>query len=113
MRISILDRQKGLSQETREFARRRLLFALSRFDSKIDRVSITITDINGPRGGIDKSCLVAVEMRKLANLRVSCEDTDLETSIARAADRARRAVSRAVERSQQCDRRQPEATEQL
>jgi ribosome-associated translation inhibitor RaiA len=100
MRISILDRQRTLSRQTREFAKRRLLFALSRFDSKIDHVSLAVTDVTGPRGRVDKLCQVTVKMR-LADIRVSSEAAELEGSIARAADRARRAVSRAVERDRQ------------
>jgi len=108
MQISIVDRQDNLTSETRELAERRLLFALSRFDSKIERVSMVIADVNGPRGGIDKSCSVTVKLRRLPDVRVSSEHTGVEAAIGHAADRVGRAVARAIERDQQHDRRRPE-----
>ena len=110
MQISITDRQDNLTSEARELAERRLLFALSRFDSKIERVSMVVADANGPRGGVDKSCRVRVKLRRLEDVSVSSEHAHVEASITLAADRAGRAVARAIERSQQFDRRRPQAT---
>ena len=109
MRISIIDRQGNLTSDIRDLAERRLLFALSRFASKIEGVSLVISDWNGPRGGVDKQCSVTVELRRLPAVCVSSEHAELEASIARAADRAGRSVARAVERSRQFDRRRPQA----
>ena len=104
MQISIVDHHASLTPETAELAERRLLFALARFDSKVDRVSLVVGDENGPRGGIDKACSVSVKLHRLPEVRVSSKDADVSASIAHAADRAGRAVSRAIERSQQFDR---------
>jgi ribosome-associated translation inhibitor RaiA len=108
MQISILDRQNLLTPDAKEFAERRLLFALSRFDSRIDRVSLVVADANGPRGGIDKACSVTVKLRSLPEVRVTSEDANVEAGIAHVADRVGRAVARAIERSQQFDRRRPQ-----
>ena len=106
MRISIVGRKEQLAPNTHEFAERRLLFALSRFDSKIDRVSMVIASVDGPRGGAGKSCEVTVKMRRRPEVSVCSVESDVEASIARAAHRAERAVARAIERDQQFDRRQ-------
>lgn len=104
MKLSIIDRNCEMSDETREFAERRFLFALSRFDSKIARVSIVVTDTNGPRGGIDKVCQVVIKTRRLGEIYVTGEDSQIEACVARTADRAARSVARAIGRNQQFQR---------
>lgn len=108
MRISIVDRQGKRTEGIHELANRRLLFALSRFDSKVERVSMVVADVNGPRGGSDKLCEVTVKLRGLPAVRVSSEDSGVEAAIGHAADRTARAVARALERQQRIDRRRPE-----
>jgi hypothetical protein len=105
MQISILDRQGNLPAEVHELAERRLLFALARFDSKINRVTMVLKDVDGPRGEVDKSCQVTVSLRHLAEVRVSHAEANLKSSIARTADRVGRAVARAIEGSQRASRR--------
>ena len=69
MKLLILDRNGLLSDEGQEYARRRIHFALSRFATKIDRVTAVFSDDNGPRGGIDKVCRITVKLRRLADIR--------------------------------------------
>ena len=68
---------------------------------------MVLDDVNGPRGGMDKSCQVTVSLRRLAEVRVSHVDADVKNAIARTADRVGRAVSRAIERSQRAYRLGP------
>ena len=98
MHILVVDRNSEMSEETRHFAHRRLLFALSRFENRIERVTLTVTDDNGPRGGVDKVVQVVVKLPKLADVIVNWREEILAASIAHAAERAGRAVSRALER---------------
>ncbi len=107
MSLTIVDRSGVLSGELRELAERRLLFALSRFDSKVQRVSVVVADTNGPRGGVDKSCRIAVKLRRSGEVTVTDQDADIATCIARAAERVGRAVSRAIERNHRFDRPKP------
>lgn len=92
----------------REHARRRLGFALGRLSGRIDRVSVTLTDVNGPRHGVDKSCLVRIGG---AGREIVCAaiDSDVYRLIDRAADRAGRLLQREAERStgSRRTRRQP------
>lgn len=81
-----------------QLAHRRLEYALGRVSSRVRSVTVRLTDVNGPRGGVDKKCAVAVRLARPKRLIV-IEDTDADTAIAidRAADRAARAVVRAVQ----------------
>jgi hypothetical protein len=101
MQISIVDRGDVLSDENRAFGERRLLFALSRFSSRIERVTAVISDVNGPRSGRDKSCRVSIKMRKLPDVDVTVVESDVECGFSQVADRAGRTVARAIERERQ------------
>jgi hypothetical protein len=86
----------GLSPSLAPLARRRLEFALGRFGARVRSLTVRLADLNGPRGGLDKHCLVALTSpRRL----IVIEDTDAEAEVAigRAADRAARVVARAVQ----------------
>ena len=78
-------------------ARRRFEFALGRFGGRIRSLTVRVADLNGPRGGVDKQCRVAIQLDAPRRVIV-IEDTDASAAAAidRAADRAARAVARAV-----------------
>ena len=84
--------------ETVALARIRLEFALGRFAGRVRSVSVSLTDVNGPRGGIDKKCLVAVRLERPPRVIV-IEDVDADAAVvvSRAAERTARAVARAVD----------------
>ena len=107
MSLSIIDRNKALSQESKQLLKRRLSFALSRFESKIRRTTAVIEDINGPRGGVDKVCRITVQLDRARDVVVKNQDAELPRCIAHAAERIGRAVARAVERSQDSYRKRP------
>ena len=88
----------GLPPSLAPLARRRLEFALGRFGARVKSITVSLADLNGPRGGVDKHCLVAIRLTSPRRLIV-IEDTDAEAAVAigRAADRAARVVGRAVQ----------------
>ena len=81
-----------------QLTRRRLEYALGCFSSRVRSVTVRLADVNGPRGGVDKKCAVAVRLDRPKRLIV-IEDIDADPAIAidRAADRVARAVVRAVQ----------------
>ncbi|MFK8111900.1 MAG: HPF/RaiA family ribosome-associated protein [Rubripirellula sp.] len=107
MTPSITDRSGLLTDELRQLAERRLLFALSRFDDRITRVDLVVSDENGPRGGIDKACRITVALNQARDVIVRHKDVDMAKAISRIAERAGRAVSRAIEKTQSFERIRP------
>lgn len=105
--ISITDRSDLLDNNLRQLTERRLLFALSRFDSRIKKVDLVVNDENGPRGGVDKVCRVSVALYQASDVVISDKDTDVIKCISRVAERAGRAVSRAIAKSKDLDRSRP------
>jgi len=84
----------------REYIDRRLHFALGRFATAIDNVSVRVGDVNGPRGGVDKRCQIVVALRAPGSNPIAIDDNDedVHVAVARASDRAGRTVARAVQR---------------
>ncbi|MBI5477666.1 MAG: HPF/RaiA family ribosome-associated protein [Deltaproteobacteria bacterium] len=85
-----------VSEIRRDRIARRLGFALSRFGVRIATVRVRLADVNGPRGGSDKSCRMEVVGDRAWRLVVEDRDADFHAAIDRAAERAGRAVSRAL-----------------
>jgi ribosome-associated translation inhibitor RaiA len=77
---------------------RHLRFALGRFAARIRRLTVRLTDINGPRRGIDKRCRIAVALVPLGVVMVEGSGDDPFALIADAAKRVGRAVRRELER---------------
>jgi ribosome-associated translation inhibitor RaiA len=77
---------------------RRLRFALGRFAARIERMTVHLSDINGPRGGIDKRCRIAVALVPRGMVMVCGSGDDPFALITHAAKRTRRAVRRMLER---------------
>ena len=77
---------------------RRVRTALRRYAAHIRAVRVRLRDVNGPRGGVDKECTIAVRLA-LPHRLLLIEDVDASAAVAtdRAADRAARAVVRAVQ----------------
>jgi hypothetical protein len=107
MLINISDRAELLDSQSRQLVERRLLFALSRFDSRIQQIDLTLNDENGPRGGIDKSCRLLVVLHRAADVVITDRDSDVISCISRVAGRAGRAVSRGIARSNDITRSRP------
>lgn len=103
MRIGIIVRGIELTEAIRHYARRRLTTALGRYRQALKSVRMSLTDINGPRGGVDKHCVIEVRVPTLNPIVVRERDADLYVAIDRAADRVDRAVARRLSRSRMND----------
>lgn len=51
---------KSLPNQVRETAEERVLSKLSRFQEQIQEVTVSVLDLNGPKGGIDTQCRVHI-----------------------------------------------------
>ena len=87
-----------IEQGLREHIERRLTFALSRFGPRVLRTVVYLTDHNGPKGGIDKSCLIVVRLRGMSDVVGEVIDTDWPVTVDRATSCIGHSISRALER---------------
>ncbi len=83
--------------------RRRLAFALGQLSHRIRSAAVTLSDVNGPRGGRDKRCHVRVELHPRGTVVLTDVAPDVYKAVDRAASRLKRAAARAIER--RCPRR--------
>ena len=94
MQIAIQAHGFSLTDALEKHVQDRLRFAFSRVSGRVRRVLVTLSDINGPRGGVDKRCLLEVRLDGLSSVVIQDIQTDLYTAIDRAAGRAARSVMR-------------------
>jgi hypothetical protein len=88
----------GLDPDDRSDIRRKLGMKLGKFAPSIERVSVRVEDVNGPRGGVAHACRVKVVLSGLPSIVVVEQDASPSAAIDRALGRAERAVQRAVRR---------------
>ena len=86
-----------LDDDDHALIRRKLGMKLGKFATSIERVSIRVTDTNGPRGGVDQVCNVKVVLSGLPSVVIERRHAALHAAIDDAL-RAERAVRRSVRR---------------
>ena len=98
MQIDIQASGVELSDAIRNYVKRRSAFALARLDTRIRRVDVHISDVNGPRGGIDKRCSVQVHLHGATPVVVADEGQELYALLDRSFGRTGRIVRQRVAR---------------
>ncbi len=78
----------------REYASYRLSFALRRFENRIQRVIVRISDLNGPKRGVDSRCSITVDLVDGRRMFVNATTAWPFTSVSRAASRLNEALRR-------------------
>src|SRR3954451_12101018 len=98
MRLRMRGVNCEMDDELKGHIERRLRFALGRFAARIDRLTVRLSDVNGPRGGVDKRCRIAVTLVPRGVVMVEGSGDDPFTLVSDAAKRAVRSVQRALGR---------------
>ena len=107
MKLAIRARGLVLTAELRDQVLRRMHFALSRLSPALHRVDVTLADINGPKGGIDKVCRVRTTGPALREVVIEERDAEIATAEDVAAHRAARTVQRTLDRARLLAGRRP------
>jgi ribosomal subunit interface protein len=98
MQFEIYGKDIPLSQRLRGHIERRLSFALERFARRIIHVRVSVGDLNGPRGGIDKRCRVTVVLAPSTSVVIEGWDSSIYVAIDRVADKAGMCIGRRLKR---------------
>lgn len=91
-----------LTEALQSYIERRLHFSVGRFGGRVGRVRVRIADVNGPRGGADKSCHISAELLPSGKtLLQQAVDANLYAAIGRATEGIGRSFARAVGRTRE------------
>ena len=98
MRVTVREKRLKAGPDLHEEVERRVYCALARFADVIRVVSVHLTDVNGPRGGIDKNARVFVLLKPAEQVVAEATDVTVIAAVDRVCYRVKRLVSRTVER---------------
>ena len=84
--------------ELRDLTERRVRFVLRRLGWLVLRAEVQMSDVNGPRGGIDKRCQVELRTDGAGSVVVASVTNDWRTALENALARTARFLVRALRR---------------
>ncbi|MBM5572716.1 MULTISPECIES: HPF/RaiA family ribosome-associated protein [Deefgea] len=96
MKIEIISKNPELTHNLQTHIARQVEFGLSRLSSHIRKVSVRLSNIDGPHGGVVQRCQLVISLNQLPDVMVEDVASDLIFAINRTADRANRTVSRKI-----------------
>jgi CBS domain-containing protein len=88
----------GIEDEDRDEIARRLGRKLGKFTSSIERITVRLSDANGPKGGRDQVCQIKVVLSGLPSVVVEERDAAFQKAVDRAITSSAQAVRRSLQR---------------
>jgi len=98
--------------ELRELTERRVRFVLRRLGWLVPRAEVQMSDVNGPRGGIDKRCQVELRTDGAGSVVVASVTNDWRTALDNALARAARLLLRLWRRGSESRRKRQRSIDQ-
>lgn len=98
MQTNIQSRGFTLTEAIHDYTELRLRYAVSFASGYIQKVTVMLSDINGPRGGEDKRCQLVLTLEGMPSVVIEDTESNLYVAIDRATERAGRIVARHLER---------------
>lgn len=99
MQIEICSREIKVSERLHDHIERRVHFALERFAERIRKVRVQVRDLNGPRGGVDKSCQFVISLLPASTVVLETRGSDIYAAIDCLAGRAATSIVRRLKRT--------------
>ncbi len=93
-----------LTDAIRAHVENQLQMNMANFGSRIISVSVSLSDINGPRGGADKKVAIIVHLVSRLTVKVERVRSDLYVAATQASRQARRTVRRTLNRHQRMEK---------
>ncbi len=85
----------------RELAERRVRFVMRRLSWLVPRARVQLSDVNGPRGGLDKRCQIELKTETAGTVVITAIDRDWRSALESALTRAARTLARTWHRTHQ------------
>jgi len=110
MEIAVRTRDLAGNENLRQLVERRIDYAVDRHKNRIGRISVRLSDLNGPRGGIDKLCQMTADVRGIGTVLITEKGSNLLEAIANAAGRLGLRIRGSIERQRQSKKPDRRAT---
>lgn len=94
MHINIQSRHFSLTPALNEHVQSKIRLTLGRFEHKIMRIDVNLSDVNGPKGGEDKCCKIIVKPNNSAAIVVADTAIDMYDAINSCSKRVKRTIRR-------------------
>lgn len=95
----IFNARAGVANELRDLSERRVRFVLRRLNNLVPRVTVQLSDVNGPRGGVDKHCQLMLRTEGRGTVVVAATAREWRTALDSALSRATSLLLRLWQRS--------------
>lgn len=99
MEIRLLDGSIKTSQAEYDYVMKKIGAAAGRLRDAVCTIDVRLTDLNGPKGGIDKQCSIVVTPPGLGTLRVEETAAEYYAAIDAAATTLKKSLARSLERT--------------
>jgi len=107
-RMQMTIQTQGFPMSSAVYRRTRQLFgrSLSAFRDSIVDVNVFLKDLNGPKGGDDKSVIVRVDLTTQQSVAIETVNSNMHAALVLSARRAKRAVKRGVSKHRRFERKE-------
>jgi len=99
MDIKIFDGSIKTSEAEREYILTRVGAAAARLKDARGEIDVRLSDLNGPKGGVDKQCSIVLTPPGLSTIRVEEQAPDYYAAIDAASATLKRTVARVLEKT--------------
>lgn len=101
MKMDIRSQGVTVSDDLQAYIERCVNFGLDWAGHDVDRIVISLSDINGPRGGNDKRCHLRIPLSRMRDVVIEEVACDIQAAIAHAVDRASGSLERRLSRQKE------------
>ena len=84
----------------RDLSVERVRFALRRLSALVPRAKVQFSDVNGPRGGVDKRCQLELKTQAAGTVVIASLARNWRTALDRSLRRATQVLTRSLQRNQ-------------
>lgn len=98
MNISIQAQGFELTEALRAHTLRRLQLSLHWAGRDVKQIQVRLSDINGPKGGLDKRCHLQFRLSDDSDVSIKDTEGDLYVAIDRAVERGKQTITRRRDR---------------
>lgn len=98
MKVEIQSQDFSITESLDYFIHKQIETSMKACSNQIERITVRLKDLNGPKGGRDKACSVEVQIANFPAVIVSKRSSDAYSSIRKAVGRASRVTLRRLKK---------------